>query len=419
MKTFLRISFFFFLVTQICLGQWYTVDNLPEGIKVNTLHFINSNTGWIAGFNYNTGCGIILKTTDQTATYSITNVDTRIALNAIQFIDDYNGWVVGDSGTIYHTTNSGIDWIKQITGTKENLKSLCFLDSENGWVSADTNILHTANTGNNWVLKNIGYSLSSIFFISSSIGWCTRDGFYTTPTGGIMKTTDSGITWNEVYDKNTTAIYFIDANIGWAIEKGWEVFHDIGMIIKTTDGGLSWVNKLTQPGLSFNDIFFINENTGWVTGNFATILKTTDAGENWGQQISGVSESDWLYEVQFLNQDEGWVTSPYKILNTPNGGGSIVPVELTSFTAQALDQKIILRWTTATELNNNGFEIQRRVAESEFATIGFVRGEGTTTNQKQYSYIDKDLVDGKYFYRLKQIDFNGAYEYSDVIEIEM
>jgi hypothetical protein len=72
-----------------------------------------------------------------------------------------------------------------------------------------------------------------------------------------------------------------------------------------------------------------------------------------------------------------------------------------------------------TELNNNGFEIQRRVAESDFATIGFVRGEGTTTNQTEYSYSDKDLIDGRYYYRLKQIDFNGTYEYSSVIEVDV
>ena len=104
-------------------------------------------------------------------------------------------------------------------------------------------------------------------------------------------------------------------------------------------------------------------------------------------------------------------------MRTTNGG--VLPVELTSFTAQSENQKVILKWTTATELNNNGFEIQRRVDESDFATIGFVRGEGTTTNQKEYSYIDKDLFDGKYFYRLKQVDYNGSYEYSNVIEVDV
>jgi hypothetical protein len=97
----------------------------------------------------------------------------------------------------------------------------------------------------------------------------------------------------------------------------------------------------------------------------------------------------------------------------------IVPVELISFTANTNGREVILNWSTASELNNNGFEIQRRVLESNFATIGFVKGEGATTNQKEYSYTDNDLTDGKYFYRLKQIDFNGAYEYSNVIEVEV
>ena len=94
-------------------------------------------------------------------------------------------------------------------------------------------------------------------------------------------------------------------------------------------------------------------------------------------------------------------------------------MELTSFTAQVHNRQVILNWSTVTELNNNGFEIQRQYADNEFVTIGFVKGEGTTTNQKQYSYADRDLVDGKYSYRLKQIDFNGGYEYSNVIEIEV
>jgi hypothetical protein len=97
----------------------------------------------------------------------------------------------------------------------------------------------------------------------------------------------------------------------------------------------------------------------------------------------------------------------------------IIPVELISFAANTNGREVILNWSTATELNNNGFEIQRRVVESDFTTVGFVKGEGTTTNQKEYSYTDNDLTDGKYFYRLKQIDFNGAYEYSNVIEVDV
>ncbi|OGU63627.1 MAG: hypothetical protein A2W30_09690 [Ignavibacteria bacterium RBG_16_36_9] len=99
--------------------------------------------------------------------------------------------------------------------------------------------------------------------------------------------------------------------------------------------------------------------------------------------------------------------------------GTVIPVELISFTAIAYGKEAILNWSTATELNNNSFEVQRKAAESEFATIGIVKGQGTTTNQKEYSYTDKDLVDGKYFYRLKQIDYDGSYEYSNVIEVDV
>ncbi len=97
----------------------------------------------------------------------------------------------------------------------------------------------------------------------------------------------------------------------------------------------------------------------------------------------------------------------------------IVPVELTSFTAHVQGQSVILNWVTATELNNHGFEIQRKVVEGDFATVGFIKGEGTTTNQKEYSYADKNLAEGKYYYRLKQLDFNGEYDYSSKIEVEV
>ncbi|MDP2365144.1 MAG: T9SS type A sorting domain-containing protein [Ignavibacteria bacterium] len=98
---------------------------------------------------------------------------------------------------------------------------------------------------------------------------------------------------------------------------------------------------------------------------------------------------------------------------------SPLPVELTSFTAVSQDQQVTLNWRTATELNNSGFEIQRSVANSEFATVGFVKGMGTTTIQQDYSFSDKNLSNGSYTYRLKQIDFNGQFEYSNEVEVDV
>jgi hypothetical protein len=102
------------------------------------------------------------------------------------------------------------------------------------------------------------------------------------------------------------------------------------------------------------------------------------------------------------------------------GNSATVPVELTSFAANVNnDGDVILNWTTATELNNQMFEIERRSEEGQYLMIGYVNGHGTTTENQEYSYVDNTVETGTYFYRLKQIDFLGTYEYSDEIEVEV
>ena len=102
----------------------------------------------------------------------------------------------------------------------------------------------------------------------------------------------------------------------------------------------------------------------------------------------------------------------------------IVPVELTNFTSQIIDGKTVLKWSTATETNNLGFEIERKApldspegsTFGNWITIGFVKGNGTTTERHNYSFTDEGNG-GTVYYRLKQLDYNGTFEYSDVIEV--
>jgi len=98
--------------------------------------------------------------------------------------------------------------------------------------------------------------------------------------------------------------------------------------------------------------------------------------------------------------------------------GGIVPVELTSFTASADFGVVNLSWSTATETNNQGFEVQRS-ENGEFVTIAFVEGHGTTTQTQNYSYSDKNVNASSYSYRLKQVDFDGTFEYSGVVEVDV
>lgn len=96
----------------------------------------------------------------------------------------------------------------------------------------------------------------------------------------------------------------------------------------------------------------------------------------------------------------------------------IVPVELVSFSADVNDGVVELNWTTSTETNNRGFELQRSKG-GEFESVAFIEGNGTTTEVQTYSYHDKNLIAGKYSYRLKQIDYDGSFEYSKAIEVEI
>jgi len=101
----------------------------------------------------------------------------------------------------------------------------------------------------------------------------------------------------------------------------------------------------------------------------------------------------------------------------------VVPVELTSFTAASNGADVEVSWTTATETNNQGFDIERASSLTtpvqEWEQAGYVPGFGTTTEPKAYSFVDTKLGSGKYSYRLKQIDFDGSFSYSQTIEVEI
>ena len=96
----------------------------------------------------------------------------------------------------------------------------------------------------------------------------------------------------------------------------------------------------------------------------------------------------------------------------------IIPVELVSFIGISFDNNVELLWTTASEKNNFGFEVQKYDGK-DFISIGFVQGKGSTIEPQTYKYIEKNLNAGKYKYRLKQIDFDGKFEYSKEIEVEV
>lgn len=98
-----------------------------------------------------------------------------------------------------------------------------------------------------------------------------------------------------------------------------------------------------------------------------------------------------------------------------------LPVEMTSFTASVSGSAVTLKWRTETELNNYGFEVQRKLNSniSDWKRIGFVQGNGNSNLANEYSYTDNLSVLGKYCYRLKQMDNDGSASYSKTVEVNL
>lgn len=103
--------------------------------------------------------------------------------------------------------------------------------------------------------------------------------------------------------------------------------------------------------------------------------------------------------------------------NTDGFTPCVIPVELDHFGSVVDNGDVVLSWSTASETNNSGFEIQHWTSDQPLETLGFVEGHGTTTEAQAYNFRATDLAAGTHTFRLKQIDFDGAFEYSPEVEV--
>jgi hypothetical protein len=161
--------------------------------------------------------------------------------------------------------------------------------------------------------------------------------------------------------------------------------------------------SMTMPGIAFDTGAESYLTRGGVSGNINSLHYS-----NYGMVGQPLSD---FFEVPQTN-------ATY----IENSGFPPLPVELSSFSADVLSEKeVMLNWTTETEVSNYGFEIQRQVfGDTEWTRIGFVAGNGNSNSPKKYSFRDGHPVNGSRFnYRLKQIDTDGNYEFSNVIEAEI
>jgi photosystem II stability/assembly factor-like uncharacterized protein len=412
----IKISFLIFILPITISAQWI-MQNSGTQLNLNSIFFIDSNTGWAVGDE-----GIILTTTNGGSDWITQPGATTDNLYSVHFENSNVGWVVGENVRIMKSTDGGSSWSAQFANPPfpVDLRSVQFQNLNEGWAVGhfmysstgyDSYIIKTTNGGTSWQ-NNWGFmdeKLFSVFFVNSNLGLVAGS--------EIARTTDGGSNWYSVFGSfmdEFYSVFFIDANIGWIA--GENALQSKGLIYKSTNGGLNWSLLRSDSLKTYTSVFFADADHGWVAGLGGNILYTPDGGIDWSYQSSGTASN--LSSIFFTNNLTGWVAgSNGTILKTNNGG---TPVELLSFTSIVTRNDVILTWLTATETNNQGFKILRSIQnDDDWNKIGFVPGHGTTTETQHYSFTDSEVKSGKYQYKLKQLDYDGSFEYSQIVEVEI
>ena len=177
----------------------------------------------------------------------------------------------------------------------------------------------------------------------------------------------------------------------------------------TTNVDLTWKDNSTnelgfviQRKLGDSTSVALYSNIDTVAANVTSFVDTTTS-----------DTTKYTYRIYAYNADTVSVYSNAATYTTP------MPVELTSFSADVINDKIMISWETATEINNAGFSVERSIDNKKFSEVAYVKGKGTSTEKSVYRFVDKSALSGKYYYRLKQVDFDGTSQYSKSVEVDM
>jgi hypothetical protein len=317
------------------------------------------------------------------------------------FTEDSQGrlWSLGDYYNLRYFDENIPDWINApIVGSGKSIIRDQTLPGTI-WASTDYEILRT---------DGINTFSRSIEDFPGSAAWFTE-----------LVVDNNGIAWIGTYSQFTSTgstLIRLDANTGqyatFEHDLGWPFPGEHVYPRLVTPDGKLWLmydseSPSTEAGLC------------WYDGTIVGIIPASPGGfPQWG----GLPNSN-IRELEYKAVTGGyelWMSCKGRGIAVLTVTGSVVPVELVSFTANANGSSVTLNWHTSTETNNSGFEIERRKTldegSEEWIEVGFLNGNGTTTETQSYSFVDENLSNGKYVYRLKQMDFDGTFEYSNEVE---
>ncbi len=373
----------------------------------------------------------------------------RLAVGANDIV--YSGTHYG----IFRSTDDGSSWYESNTGLlSTDIYSIAI--NSDGYIFAGQGVYGVARSTNQGISWNdLGLGIDMVLAVSFNADGHIFAGTY---SSGIYRSTNNGLSWEQVNNGLTTSyISCIIVDTNQAIYAGT----DVG-IFKSTTNGSNW--ELVTAGTTLANVWALTINhlgdffAGTIGGG---IFRSTDGGENWEEKNNGLTNTQVFCIVGnqgnlfagtlgggvFKSTDNGdlWVEANEGLLDPGiyslalNSNDYIfagtfsrgvyksvmpVPVELTNYTAVVSGDAVILKWTTATEKNNLGFEIERqdpvtKPASGEWVKIGLVPGNGTSEEIHSYFFEDETIISGHYHYRLKQIDYDGTYKYSNEVEVEV
>ena len=394
--------------------DWTKPNNSITHLEITSINFTNNSQFFVG-----TSDGGIFRSTNQGLSweqFELIDTDNSYDVNGLEFLSDGNilasvhGNVINKS--LFVSTNSGNSWSHIGVGnnTQSGLTCLYIDQTDKIYCGEFSKFFWTTNAGIQWVNQPCSFS-----WIKDMVSNGNGIVLAATYGNGIYISTNNGIGFIESGLANQHARAVSVDNNG-AFYAG----SDYGLY-KSTDNGITWIEIIPPTIIStVFDIKVAKNNTILAAGRGLFI--SSDDGVTWQSVQSGV-ESTYLTCISIDSLDNVYVGSynGVYLLNEP------VPVEFLSFSSFVVDNDITLNWTTATETNNSGFNVERKqvfspqsaVGNEEWKIVSFINGHGTTTEPQSYSYKDENLTAGKYLYRLKQIDFDGTFEYSNIIESEI
>ena len=297
--------------------SWVVSKVGTGGQDLNTVYFVDSKRGWIAGDG-----GYLSRTEDGGRTWIRQSVGTTDAINDIYFRDKEAGFLIAGN-RIFITRDNGTRWTEvriflpaEFDNADVELYSVRFSSKKKGWVVGsisrrdrviDSILVYTDDGGETWRRQTAPsrVELIHIDFVSDKRGWIVGN------SGTILATVDEGQTWSKQASGTSSTLYHVDFRND---KRGWAV-GERGTILRTTDGGQSWLPVSTNIRATLLSVRFLNDDDGWAVGRAGTILRTEDAGRTWIQQESTTKQN--LYSLHF-NSKIGW---------TVGGDGTILRYE--------------------------------------------------------------------------------------------